>query len=50
MYVWNPAKCVWENGKYLASIMNDLTIICNKVMKSYDKEIKTISTNFNGKK
>ena len=50
MYVWNPAKCVWENGKYFASIMNDSTIICDKVMKSYDEEIKTISTNFNGKK
>ena len=22
-YVWNPSKCICENGKYLASIMDD---------------------------
>ena len=31
--------------------MDDLTIICDKVIKSYDdEEIKTIPTNFNEKK
>ena len=30
--------------------MNDLAIICDEVIKSYDKEIKTISTSFNEKK
>ena len=29
--------------------MNDSTIICNEVIKSYEKEIKTISTNLNEK-
>ena len=28
-YVWKPATCNFENGKYLASIMNDSTIIGN---------------------
>ena len=43
---------VWETWKYLASIMDDLAIVCDKVTdaegKSYD-EIKTIPTNFNEK-
>ena len=26
-YVWNPATCNCENGKYLASVMDDSTII-----------------------
>ena len=45
-YVWNPATCLCENGKYLASIMDDSTIICDEVIKSYDEETK----NFDGKK
>ena len=48
--VWNCATCNCENRKYLASIMDDSTIICDEVMKSYDEEIKTIPTNFNEKK
>ena len=46
-YVWNPATCVCENVKHLASIMDD--IICDEVIKSYDEEIRTIPTNFNEK-
>ena len=38
--VWNPATCNYENGKYLASIMDK--IIC-------DKMINTEETNFNQK-
>ena len=49
-YVWNPSKCVCENGKHLASIIVDSTIICDEVLKSYNKEIKTIPTIFTGKK
>ena len=30
-YVWSPATCNCESGKYLASIMDDSAIICNKV-------------------
>ena len=44
-YVWNPATCNCENGKYLASIMDDSAIMCDEVVKSNDEEI-----NFNEKK
>ena len=30
--------------------MDDSTVTCNEVIESYDKERKTISTNFNEKK
>ena len=46
-YVWNPATCNCENGKYLASIINDSAIVCDEVIDSYDKE--SISINFNEK-
>ena len=42
---WNPATCNCENGKYLASIMDDSTIICDEVMKTYE-EIKTVPSSF----
>ena len=44
-YIWNPAKCSYENGKYLASIMYDSAITCDEVIESYDEE-----TNFHEKK
>ena len=31
-YVWNPALCNSENGKYLASIVGDTVIICNEII------------------
>ena len=49
-YVQNPSTCSCENGDYLASIMDDSTIICDEVIESYDEKIKTIPTNFNEKK
>ena len=39
-YVWNPATCNCENGKYLASIMDE--IICDEII-----DVK--KTNFNKK-
>ena len=53
--VWNPATCSCENGKYLASIMDDSRIICDEVIESYDEDAETkcyggtrsIPTNFN---
>ena len=48
-YVWNPATCNCENGKYLASIKDDSVITCDEVIKSYDEEIKTSPTNFDEK-
>ena len=47
MYVQNPATCNCQNGKYLASIMDDSTIICNEVIESFNEETKTFPTNFN---
>ena len=49
-YVWNPATCNCENGKYLASIMDDSAITCDKIIESYQEETTTISNNFNEKK
>ena len=44
-YVWNPATCICENGKYLGSIMNDSAVILDEVIDSYEEK-----TNFNEKK
>ena len=46
---WNPATCSCENGKYLASIIDGSALICDEVIKSFDKEIKTNPTNINDK-
>ena len=37
-YVWNLATCNCENGKYLASIVDDSSIMCDEFMESYNKE------------
>ena len=37
-FVWNPATCNCENGKYLASIMDDSAIICDEIVEPYEKE------------
>ena len=47
-YVWNPATCNCENGKYLASMMDDSAIICYEVIDA-DAESHG-ETNFNEKK
>ena len=49
-YIWNPATCSCEDWKLLASIMNNTGITCDEIIESYNKETKTISTNFNEKK
>ena len=49
-YIWNPAACSCQNGKYLASIMDDSLITCDKIIESYDEETKTVPKNFNEKK
>ena len=37
----NESKtCIFENVKYLASIMDDSAIMCDEVIKSYDEEKK----------
>ena len=54
VYIWNPATCSCENGKYLASTVDNSVITCDEiidaVVKSYNKETKTVTTNFNEKK
>ena len=32
-YVWNLATCNCENGKYLASIIDDSAIMCNEIIE-----------------
>ena len=44
-YIWNPATCSCENGKYLASIIDDSVITCDEIIE----ETKNIPTNFNEK-
>ena len=39
-----------ENGKYVASIMDDSAITCDEIIASYDEETKTIPKYFNEKK
>ena len=41
-YIWNPATFSYENGKYLASNMDDSTIKCDEIIE----EPKTVPTNF----
>ena len=41
-YIWNPTTCSCGNGKCLATIIDDSAIICDEIIESYDKEIKTI--------
>ena len=43
-YVWNPVPCSCENGKYLESILDNSTIVCDEVKELFDEE-----TNFNEK-
>ena len=34
---WNPATCNCENGKYLASIMDDSVITCDEIRRGRNK-------------
>ena len=52
-YIWSPAACSCKNGKYLASIIDDLVITCDETIDveavSNDKETKTVRTLFSEK-
>ena len=37
-YIWSLATCNWENGKYLASIMDDSVIMCYEIIESYEED------------
>ena len=43
-YIWNPDTCSCENGKYLASNMDNSAIICDKGIES-EEETKTVPAN-----
>ena len=47
-YIWNPATCNCKNGKYLASIIDNSVITCDKIIgaeaKSHDEKTKTVTT------
>ena len=45
-YIWNCATCSWQNGKYLASVIDDSIIMCDEIVDT----TKTVPTNFNEKK
>ena len=47
-YIWNPAICSCENGKYLAIIIDDSVITCDEIIDA--EETKIVTTNFNEKK
>ena len=32
-YIWNPATCNCENGKYLSSIIDDSVITCDEIIE-----------------
>ena len=51
--MWNPTTCSCENGKYLASVIDDSAITCDEVIESYEKDAEAKlynKTNFNEKK
>ena len=47
-YIWNPATCSFKNGKYLASITDDDSVItCDEII---EETTNSIPTSFNEKK
>ena len=44
-YILSPATCSCENGKYLASVIDNSMVTCDEVLE----ETKTIPTKFNEK-
>ena len=45
-YIWNPATCICENGKCLASIIDNSVIIFDEII---EEETKIVTKNFNEK-
>ena len=39
-YIWNPAICSCENGKYLANIMDNSVITYDEITEPYYEETK----------
>ena len=47
---WNRFTCSYNNGKYLASIIDHSVIACNETIESNNEETKTVLANINEKK
>ena len=45
-HIWNPSTCSSENGRCLASIVDDSVITCDEII---EEETKTVAGNFNEK-
>ena len=48
-YILNPSTCSCENGKYIASIIDDLEVTWDEVIESYYNGAKNIAANLNEK-
>ena len=48
-YIWNPATYSCENGKYLASIIDNSVITYQKIIDIVETKTKTVTTNINKK-
>ena len=50
IYIWNPATCSGENGKYLGNIIEDSTIMCDEIRNAENfvstNVTSTVSTKF----
>ena len=40
-YIWNPATCSCENGKYVGSIIDDTVITCDEIIEKTKTVPKT---------
>ena len=45
-YIWNPATCSCENGKYQASIMDDSVITCDEIIEYIQRRNKNYFIKF----
>ena len=36
-YIWNPATCNYENGKYLGGIIDHSVVICDETLAAVSK-------------
>ena len=44
-YIWNRATCIYQSGKYLASIIDDSVITCDKIINAPDSVSTNMPTN-----
>ena len=53
-YIWNPATCICESGKYLQSIIDNSLIMCDEITNAVHSEsanvISAVSINSDDKK